>query len=68
MAKSKFGFDNTKYWAAHGKPPKGYGFWCFWCKKGGEVWASGSLTEAKRQAETKLRMKGVDPCVVYVMP
>lgn len=65
----KFEFSDRKYLAAHGKAPRGYGFWIFWTPKAPqEIVASGSLTEAKRIAVQKLRLLGVEPCTVYIMP
>lgn len=65
---ARYEFSTEKYTAAHGKAPEGSRFWVFWCKEGGEVWASGSLARAKRRAADMYRTLGIDPCVIYLLP
>lgn len=61
-------FDNSKYIWSHAKNPSGYGFWVFWSHAGGEMVASGTLTEAKRIIKQKLSARGIKDSTVYVMP
>ena len=64
-----FEFDTIKYVAAHGKAPKGYGFWVFWTPYGcREVVASGSLKEAKKTAIQKLKAQGLTSGRIIIMP
>lgn len=65
-------FEDARYIRAHGKKPRGRGWWAFEIKGRAEaVFASGnkSLTEAKREITQRLKDEGVEAgTIIYVAP
>lgn len=69
----KIEFSTYKYERDHigEKMPRGYGYWGFECE-GHELWAYGTLTEAKKKVREQIKeiapkdYKGVVTC--YILP
>ena len=68
----KIEFSNSQYIREYGKGPKGgYGYWGFECE-GHELWAYGTLTEAKKKVREQIKAlapkdyKGY--VVAYILP
>ena len=47
-------FSSSEYQREHGKAPKGYGRWGFEFE-GREFWATGTLTDAKKETVAEIR-------------